>query len=88
MSCSTVETVERTAGENSFGAPKKRNNFDVIKISTHRSFHIKKTNIELFYNTPCKVITFNIFCFFFGISSMLLFLITLAVALVGRAITT
>ena len=59
--------VHCTAGEKKMYAPKMRNNIGAIKFY-----------IGLFSIAPSKVISFNLLCFIFGISSLLLFLIAIS----------
>ena len=78
-----------TVGENIIATTKIRNNYCAIQSFI---FQCCDSNIGLFTIAPCKVISPNLLCILFGISSLLSFLmalstIAIAVAIVGRAIT-
>ena len=48
----------------------------IIVPSNHSNFQYCDSNIELFSIAPCKVITLNPLCIFFGISYLLFFMVS------------
>ena len=56
--------------------------YEIIVVPSNYSFfQYCDSNIGQIYIAPCKVIAFNLFCFIYGISSLLLFLIAFCLSL-------